>query len=158
MKMKVRFSIFGILALGIILGGIFMAQAQALIFVDLHALLLLFGSLLAIAFGGAGLRGVSDAFFDAFSDPVLLENRDRYRRAAALFRMLDKSCLYISGFMIAGALIAILAAPGDKTLLGKAISFGLLGLMYALLLRSLLFQPLLLVVRKKALMAGEGAP
>ena len=158
MKMRTRFSIYGILAVGIIFAGIWMAQADVIMFFDIHALVLVLGLLLVISLGGAGLRAVSDAFFDAFSDTTDSRNQSRYRRAIALFRMLDRSCLYISGFMIAGALIAILAHPGNKAIIGKGTSFGLLGLMYALLLRSLLFQPLLLAIRKKMVTAGEDTP
>ena len=127
-----------------------------LFFWDPFALGMMIFSLLLIAMAGAGLRGVSDAFYDAFSEGVVSENLVRYSRSRKFFEMMDRSCLYVSAVMILGSAIVILSHLENKSALGKAVSFGLVGLVYALLLRAFLFQPLGLIVRKKMIEAQGG--
>ena len=158
MKTKARYLIYAGLTLLFYIMGIYMGTGKldgVYFFIDPFALGMVVFSLLLVAGAGAGLRGMSDAFFDAFSGTVSSEKIGRYSRSLKFFKMMDRSCLFISALMILGSTIVVLANYGDKSAVGKGVGFGLLGLVYSLLLRAFLFQPLRLLVRRKMIEAGE---
>lgn len=151
MKMKTRYLVYAVALLlfyilAITIGG---TIRSVRLFLDPFAMIMVLGSLFIIACTGAGFRTMSDSFYNAFSEGINPERFKNYVKSERFFRMMEKSCLYLSALIVVGSLVAILSHTDDKSGLGKGVAFGLLGLVYSLLLRTFLFQPLGLIVRRK---------
>jgi len=161
MKAKMKFLIYGGLLLGSLFLGIFFGTGNDFsgikLFISTPSLIYIFVSVLLIMLGGAGFRTASNSFYDAFDEKTVASKLPRYKQAQAFFRMMDKSCLYMGSLAVLAGLVTLLMKIHDKSAIGPAAAFALLGLMYALLLRAFLFQPLTLVIEKKILSIQGGS-